>query len=377
MTTAHDWIGGRKEAPGTVANDGVHRAVIARHREFWEGHRACLVKVSVPVTVPEEERVPAPAYDGLDWDRDFEAYVRGNVHNGLAAARRRLALGLNDDWLPSYYPYFGISIHSACFGGTVRFSHGTSYMDPVIERAADWLRLRADFQNPWMQRLGWGLSYGRDHGEGLLLASFRGANGPLDMANGVMGNTLFTEFHDDPAGMRRILDVCTDAVLDAFELQRQNNTSLEGGRIVPMGGLWVPDPMVGHVSLDAACLAGPAVYDEFEKPWLERIGERCRGVMIHTHMLGLKLFETMCRTRGVCLFAPADDPNQPALIDRLDEVLPMAGDVPLMLSVPRERFADVLPRFRGRRVVFQLSAADPDDARRQLDALDRVCPLVR
>jgi len=361
-----------------VVAGGVHAAVIVRHREFWEGRRAYLVKVGVPVTVPEAERANPPAYDGLDWDRDFEAYVRGNVHNALAGAQQRLALGLNDDWLPSYYPYFGISIHSACFGGTVRFSRGTSYMDPVIERAADWRRLRADFEkNPWMQRLGWGLSYAREHGEGVLLASFRGANGPLDMANGVLGNALFTEFYDNADAVRRTLDVCTDAVLSAFEWQRRNNTAVEDGRIVPMGGLWVPDPMVGHVSLDAACLAGPAVYDEFEKPWLERLGGRCRGVMIHTHMLGLKLFKTMCNTRGVSLFAPADDPNQPALLDRLDEVLAAAGDVPLMLSVPRDRFADVLPRFRGRRAVFALSATDPDDARRQLEALDGLCPLGR
>jgi hypothetical protein len=356
----------------------VHGAVIARHREFWAGRRAYLVKVSVPVPVPPEALASPPAYDGLDWERDFEAYVRGNVHNALAGVRRRLALGLSDDWLPSYYPYFGISIHSACFGGAVRFSHGTSYMEPVIARAADWPRLRAEFgTNPWMQRLGWGLRYAREHGEGLLLASFRGANGPLDMANGVLGNALFTEFHDDPESVRRLLDVCTEGVLAAFEWQRQHNTAVEGGRIVPMGGLWVPDPMAGHVSLDAACLAGPALYDEFEMPWLERLGDRCRGVVIHTHMLGLKLFGTMCRTRGVSLFAPADDPNQPALLDRLDEVLAAAGEVPLMLSVPRERFADVLPKLRGRRAVFTLTAADPDDARRQLEAVDRVCPLRR
>ncbi len=353
------------------------QAVIARHREFWEGRRDYLVKVAVPVTCPDAERVSPPAFDGLDWERDFESYVRGNVHNALAVARRRRAFDLPDDWVPCYFPYFGISIHSACFGGAVRFHHGTSYPEPVIAQAADWPRLQMDVQNPWLQRLAWGLSYCRDQGEGLLLASFRGANGPLDMANGVMGNTLFTELHDDPDGLRRTLDVSTDAVVAVLEFQRRHNSCVDGGRIVPMGGLWVPDPMAGHVSLDAACLGGPAVYEEFERPWLERIGTHCKGVIIHTHMLGRKLFGPICRTRGVALLAPADDPNQPALLDELDATLAVTGEVPLMLRVPRERFEDVLPRLRGRRAVIELVATDPDDARRQLDVLDRHCPLTR
>ena len=43
---------------------------------------------------------------------------------------------------------------------------------------------------------------------------------------------------------------------------------------MPMGALWVPDPMAGHISLDAACLAGPDLYDEFEKPYLEAITDQ-------------------------------------------------------------------------------------------------------
>jgi hypothetical protein len=350
---------------------------IRRHAEFWAGRRSHLVKVNVPAPAPAEAIVPAPAYDGLDWERDFDRYVEANVHNARAAARQRLALALADDWLPAYHPYFGISIHHSFFGGPVTFSHGTSYAEPVITRAAEWAQLRPDTANPWLRKLARGLAWCRDHGDGVLFASYRGGNGPLDMVAGVLGNALYTEAYDDPANLRRCLDVCTDAVLATFQVQRQSNSAVADGRIVPMGALWVPDAMIGHVSLDAACLGGPAMFEAFERPWLERLAAATGGLVIHTHMLGRAAFPAMCQTPGIRLFAPVDDPNQPALLDELDTVLAAAGGVPLMLHVPRTRFADVLPRLAGRRAVITLSAASLDEARAQLDEVNRRCPLAR
>jgi hypothetical protein len=343
---------------------------IGRHREFFAGTRQYLVKIHVPVRT---EPVAAPAYDGLDWARDFDAYVAGGVENGVRQARARLALDLDDDTIPAYFPYFGIAIHHAFFGGEVTFSHGTSYAAPIIDRAAQWPELRPTTENPWMQRLARGLAYARDHGEGVLLASFRGGNGPLDMAGGVLGNALYTEMYDDPESVARLLDVCTDAIRLTFDWQRQHCSIVDGGGVCPMGGLWLPAPAVGHVSLDAACLAGPAAYDEFERPWMERLP----AAVIHTHTLGRRAFEAMCRTRGFLVFAPANDPNCPTVLDDLDGILADIGDVPLMLDLPTDQLPDLLPKFHGRRAVFTLSAPDVDTARRVLDAVDRYCPLER
>ena len=354
----------------------VHPAIaraVTRHREFFAGTRRFLVKIHVPV---QTEPVPAPAYDGLDWDRDFDAYVQGGVANGVRQARTRLDLGLDDDTIPAYYPYFGIAIHHAFFGGEVVFSHGTSYAAPVIDRAAQWPELRPTVENPWLQRLGRGLAYCRDHGEGVLLASFRGGNGPRDMVNGVLGNNLFTEIYDDPEAVGRLLDVSTDAVRLTFDWQRAHCTVLDGGCICPMGGLWLPAG-VGHVSLDAACLAGPSAFDTFERPWLARLADTLGGLVIHTHMLGRGVFAAMCRTRGFLVFAPVNDPNCPAVLDDLDAILADCGDVPLMLDLPTEGLADILPKFAGKRAVFTLYAPDIDAARRVLDEVDRYCGLER
>lgn len=352
------------ERPAT--HPAIVRAV-ARHREFFAGTRRYLVKVYVPVTCADLE--PVPAFDTLDWARDFDDYVRTNVANAVRRARARLALGIDDDTIPCYHPYFGISIHASFFGGAVSFGGGTSYMAPLISRAADWPQLRADFSNPWTQRLLRGLAYCRDHGEGVLCACLRGANGPLDMVNAVLGEALFTEIYDDAENLGHTLDVCTRAALDAFAVQKQHASCIEGGYIVPMGGLWVPAPMAGHISLDAACLMHPDSFVRYERPWIETMADACTGFMVHTHMLGRHAFRAMCETRGVALFAPVDDPKQPPLLDDLDATLAAAGDVPLMLSVPTNRLDDVLPRCCGRRTVLCVTAESADAARALLDRI--------
>lgn len=358
----------------SVFHPSIQRAV-GRHREFFDGRRRFLVKVHVPVAVEGlPKQIP---FDEMDWEKDFDRYVQVGVVNGIAQAAARLELGIDDDTIPCYHPYFGISIHHSFFGGKVTHGGGTSWAEPVIDRAADWPRLRYDLANSWIEKLARGLAWCRDHGQGVLAAGYRGGNGPLDMANGVMGNSLYTEFSDDPGNLAKVVDICLESILGTFGLQRANNTEIDGGHIVPMGGLWVPGGMIGHVSLDAACLAGPAVYERWEKPYMEQLARRTGGMVVHTHMLGRKCFSAMCRTEGVRVFAPVDDPNQPALLDVLDDVLAVAGDTPLMLSVAPSRFDEVLPKFQGRRAVVCFSAASADEAKGLLQRFDHYCPLER
>ncbi|MEI6519407.1 MAG: hypothetical protein WCO98_05125 [bacterium] len=348
---------------------------IERHRKFFAGTRDYLVKVSIPIDAPNVDT--PPLYDDLNWDTDFERYVTGNVANGIQQARMRLDMGVDDDTIPIYYPYFGISIHHSFFGGKVTCSHGTSYAEPVINSASEWELLNPDSSNIWLRRLAWGLAFARDHGEGVLLSSMRGGNGPLDMANGVMGNELFTELYDDPENLHRAMEICTDAILQTFKIQAENCSNIAGGRIVPMGALWVPAPMIGHISLDAACLAGPAAYEKYEHPCLERMADKTTGFIIHTHMLGHRLFPYMLKTRGIKVFSPVDDPNTPTLIDEIDSVLAILGEVPLQLHIPENRLQEILPKLQGRRAVITLAATDADDARRQLEIVDSYCSLER
>ncbi|MDO8684032.1 MAG: hypothetical protein Q7N50_11185, partial [Armatimonadota bacterium] len=74
---------------------------------------------------------------------------------------------------------------------------------------------------------------------------------------------------------------------------------------------------------------------------------------------------------------PADDPKQPTVVDELDSVLEAVGDIPLRLAIPRDRFAEVLPKFKGKRAVLEFSASTEDEAKQLLDEVSRYCDLQR
>jgi len=357
----------------SVFHPAIQRAV-QRHREFYAGERDFLLQIHLPV--PLDDLEPCPPVEAVDWEHGYDEYVRVNVENGKKYASRRLDVDIDDDLIPGYHPRFGISIHSSFFGGAVHFGGDTSYVEPVISRAADWAQLAPDVNNFWLQRLTRGMAYTRDHGDGVLIATFRGANGPLDMANGVLGNTFFDELYDDPKNMHRVVDVCWQATLLTFNLQRQYCTEIAGGHVAP-GGYWLPSEAIGHLSVDASCLISPAMFDEFEKPYLEQIAARTAGMFVHVHMLGRHAFRNLAQTKGVLVISPADDPNQPALLDELDNVLDAVGDIPLTVGIRRDRFAEDLPKFTGRRAIFSTFAANRDEALAIMEEVDRYCPLKR
>lgn len=349
---------------------------VQRHKEFFEGKRNYLVKINIPCTCKELLETEIPL-EGLDWENDYDEYVRCRVENGKRKAKIRLDLDIGDDYIPHYHPFFGISEHHSFFGGKVSFGGGTSYVEPVISAAKEWRQLKPNMNNLWIQRLVWGLDYCREKGDGILLSSYRGGNGPLDMANGVMGDNLFTECYDDPENMHKVMKVCTEGVLATFALQRKYCTEIQGGHIVPCGNLWVPGNNIGHVSLDAVCLAGPKVFEEFEKPYLNKIAKKTGGMVIHSHMMGLSLFSTMFKANGFLAFAPADDPKEPSPHEVVELIHESIGEVPLIINLKEENFADVLPSFTNKRGIFYLEAKNKDDAKRLLEKVDSFCPLQR
>lgn len=384
-----------------MMNTSYHPAILSavkRHQEFFNGTRKYLIKVKMDgydfessgikgykesvgersqeerqaLEAMEKRLVPEVPYDGLNWDLQFQDYYKSRVENGKIKAEYRLNLGLDDDYIPTYFPYFGIAIHHAFFGAKLNFRSGTSYTLPLIESAEQWQELHFSTDNVWTQRLAEAMSYCRDNGDGLLLASLRGANGPMDMANAVLGNELFTEFVLDEENIDHLMEVCKNASLAMINFQRQFATVLDGGTICPQGNLWMPLPMFGHLASDAAHMVGPKTYSRFEKPLIEEMAETCGGFLFHTHMMGHQMHKCFADTKGISIIRPVDDPNQPTVCDKIDSLLEQIGDTPLMFELPRERITDVIPKFQNRKGIFELTAHTTTDALEQMQMIRKI-----
>ena len=145
-----------------------------------------------------------------------------------------------------------------------------------------------------------------------------------------------------------------------------------GGFVVPMGGMWMPKPMFGHIAVDASLLTGPAIYNEFEKKWIEKLAEKYQGFQLHTHMMGLKMHKDYAATKGIKLICPSEDPKQPTVKEKLDELLESVGDIPMMISVGKADIHEVVPRFKGKRCVLSLFANSRKDALEQMELVHSI-----
>ena len=359
---------------------------IKHHQEFYAGERSCLIKVSLGINESEEKDssiisklhatqekyVPGVPYDGLDWEHDFQHYYKSAVHNAKVSAEFRLNVNLGDDHIPCYYPYFGSAIHYAAFGGRIDFGGGTSYCHPVIGEASEWENLHFSMENEWIQRLGEAMTYCRDHGDGVLIASLRGTNGPLDTANGLLGTQLFVDCLLDPENTEQVMRISTEACDAMYRFQQTCATEICGGFVAPMGCLWLPKPMFGHISSDASLLTGPSIYNDLEKKWIEKLAETYEGFQMHTHMMGLQMHKDYAETKGVRVICPSDDPKYPTVKEKLPELLAQVGDIPLSISVGKKEIPEIIPYFKGKQCILSIHANCRRDALEQIEQIHKI-----
>lgn len=106
---------------------------------------------------------------------------------------------------------------------------------------------------------------------------------PLDMANGAMGDSLFTEMIEHKGNMHRVLEICKDACDAMYAMQQECASQVLGGTIAAQGNIWIPAPMFGYISTDAGHMAGPRFYEKFDKTYLEQRAENMRD-FYYTHI---------------------------------------------------------------------------------------------
>jgi hypothetical protein len=136
----------------------------------------------------------------------------------LASAQAMLAEGgdRDDDLIPWLSPDLGIAIHHTFFVDLpVTFAEWTSWADHPLAGENGYARLpelRFDPANRWVRRNREMLEFWQAHNDGSCLLNTHMHFGPLDLANALRGNALFTDFYDYPDEVAALLDLCTEAI---------------------------------------------------------------------------------------------------------------------------------------------------------------------
>lgn len=308
-------------------------------------------------------RSPRRAVDLREFDFTLESEHRRYwdvvIDNTLAGMADRE--GLDDDWVPGIVLHYGFGAFGAVYWDAhLTFTNDTSYMDRAVD---DWSQLPERLYSPgrfWSQVFVGAARYLSARAQGRFLVDPYPNPSPLDVVNLLVGNELFTAFHERPHELRRLLQRATQAVIE-------NARAIQAALDNPWGGAlafnaWIPSGLL--LLEDAADLCSPRTYAEFGFPYTQRVIDAFGGAYIHHHSLGRHQYRNMASLRGLHVLQISSDPAVKRPPADLAHVMSAAGGVVVDLECTAEEIYEHIGELRQGRAILRAECADLDDANR-------------
>lgn len=302
------------------------------------------------------------------FDYDFERGGHLQMAEDMAVcAEGMLEQGerAGDDLIPWMSADFGIAIHHAyVIDVPVTFAEWTSWGPHPLEGDDGYRRLPEVVYNPqnrWVRLIREMVRYWKARPSQPYLVNGHHHFSPLDMANALRGNTLFTDFYDVPEQVTELLRRCAETII-AHELDLRHETGPQPG--MPFWGALAPQGSV-FVSEDAMDMVGPALSEEWGMPWTEKIRDALGGLAVHHHMMGAAVQGVIGRMVRNSLIQVSNDPNCPAAADKLLELYEASGGNALMFDGSLDDLRRVRPILSRIRAVAVVAVGDNREAARE------------
>jgi hypothetical protein len=332
---------------------------VARVRRFFGSSRpALLVGVHFPPDRGTPVQVPPLCSFDLETQLEEQLDLRLASHRPTFESKA----DIDDDWLPHVHPFFGISEHSAWLGMDVRLQEATSLPVPIVHGPGDLARLVRNEQAVWFRRMQRAYAHLRRRQDGTFIVSVRGTMCPMDMANAVRGDELYTDFYDQPAFVHALLSRLEELTAWYFGHLLSWCDQFEGGHVFGYTGTWLPAGTIGHLSNDATMLCAPAIYDEFGFPYEARLIARFGRAIYHIHNQHLHYVPKLATLSGLMLIEVTHDPKTVHPLENLEEIVARTGDVPLLLRPSSDLLRRHIGKLVGRRTMLDVHCRDRADA---------------
>ncbi|MBS3820176.1 MAG: hypothetical protein GVY16_08250 [Planctomycetes bacterium] len=175
---------------------------------------------------------------------------------------------------------------------------------------------------------------------------------PNDVATCILhSEAAMMAMFEAPEKLHRLLDMVTTSML---ELHRHFEATVPNLACM-CPEYWIPYGI--HFSDDNAAFLSPATYEEFARPYVERLGEVYGGVHYHCCMGYAQSLDVMAATKGFMCFDPQVDYNP---MDKAIDLCEQYGAIWLFNNDPWQKHPE-------------RTASDIDTFRRGLDAAaDRI-----
>ena len=206
-------------------NEHIDR-VVDRSRAFFSktepGHY--LINAQIPADAP-----PYPPLHDFDLDRQLAEWLDANLV--VAQPAWGVKEGLDDDAIPATRPFFGIAEHSAWLGLEVQLQEATCLPVPLIQEPSDLQKLRCSENDRWFRIIKASYDLLRQRLDGTFVLSMRGTMTPMDVANAVRGDELFTDFLLQPGFCHQLLSYLVGAIRWYYAHLWSWADDIDGGRV--------------------------------------------------------------------------------------------------------------------------------------------------
>ena len=345
--------------------------VLARNIDFANSDKKGAL---IRITGISEIRIPnAKPLEDWEFPKQYKEYLDECIEHKKAYWQQRG--DLKDDVIPDIKPYYGIAEHSSFIGGEVSFGGNTSYHHTVINDWSDLDKLSLEPANKYFRMLMDSLLYLKERSlETGCVVTLRGGESPMDIANALRGNDLFTDFYDYPDEVHRLLEFCTEAAKWTFKHQLEIIGYLNGG-VMSGWGIWMPGNSIGHLSEDASTMCAVSIYEEFGKPYTVEALNDYDCSFMHTHPMGRHVLPSIASIDKIKFIEIEYDPNQMSPIEVYKSNEAVLKDKIVVLRTKPEEIQDNLEFLSSHKSIVELNVESFAEAEKAISLVRSISPI--
>ncbi|MHB1335982.1 MAG: hypothetical protein ACYCXQ_08475 [Candidatus Humimicrobiaceae bacterium] len=292
----------------------------------------------------------------------------------------KLDWNLDDDMIPTHTVKLGYAEQAAAISGeNPKYSNigQTSYLEPFLkEYESIYLdKIRFLPKNKWAAILEDSLTYLLKKAENRFFVESRlDASNPSDLAFEFRGKDLFTDFYDNPEGVKNLLDICYRESIKFVEYFRSITKQVGGGYpLTYHGGSWTPGNTYAHDGDNVADQVSEKIFRDFLVPFHNKMSEHFGGCIFGREARSEHLWKEISKISMIKAWTPRSLEGIYEVTEEvLDRIIDVTGDLPLILeSDAYERFlqyANVVKK-RNIKAFFIAHCRDLNEAKETLKAV--------
>jgi hypothetical protein len=207
-----------------------------------------------------------------------------------------------NDWIPFLEPWHGVGVFAEAFGCPFEWNEYDAPWTRTIVNDLEGLKrlTKPRLQDArLLQHVLRTTEYFNAQTKGIVSVAATDTQSPLDTLTLICDPTWFlTEAYDYPDEFHRVLSDIPDLIIE-FTLEQRG---LCAKPIGPGHTIWSPDIFSGiSVSEDVLVMLSPGFFDEFAKPYNERIARALGGIVIHSCGRWAHNFDRVKQTEGLTM----------------------------------------------------------------------------